>query len=143
MSKVDDSLHQTEVQIGYAIPGMLQDTPQRSWRTMRDRSSRIDLESVTRQLHSCSTELGTVINAATFGKELGLFLCRTADELEKKFPSTKGTSVSGVEKLSQDIEFMTNMYTSLLSQVSILRERVHNHINLVSSLGKVRDGTEF
>jgi hypothetical protein len=137
---VDDSLCKTEVQTGYAVPGMLLVDTRRRFPPSRRHSpgespkppADLDFEGITRRLHSVSTELGTVIHAGTFGKELGTFLRSTGQELEDLsfLPSEKASFDN--RALVQHIEFCTNMYTSLISQASVLRERVHNHINLVS-----------
>ena len=139
---VDDSLCTTEVRTGYAVPGMLlvetrlKFPPSRRYRPgeYSSRPKNLDFEGITRQLHSISTELGTVIHAGTFGKELGIFLCKTGHELENLSFSPGEKALFDNRTLVQNIEFCTNMYTSLISQASALKERVHNHINLVNTI---------
>lgn len=130
---VDDHLHRTEIQLGYAIPGVLDDKPLQYYREEILRSETVEFEKITRRLHSCSTELGAITHAGNCGKELGKFLLQTAQELEKKRckPASKD-SVYHKEHLVQSIEFQINLYSLLGSQVPILKERVINHINLVS-----------
>lgn len=139
---VDDSLCTTEVQTGYAVPGMLlvetrlRFPPSRRYRPGQysSRPKTLDFEGITRQLHSVSTELGTVIHAGSFGKELGIFLAKTGQDLESRLFSPGQKALFDNRNLIQNIEFCTNMYTSLISQASALRERVQNHINLVCNL---------
>jgi hypothetical protein len=129
---VDDSLHVTQARVGYAVPGMLHDKLPRKYRGSPLMSSRgLDFEGIARQFHSCATELGTIIHAGTFGKELGMFLRRTAQELDDLMYSPSDIQLSNSRTLVHQIEFTVNLYTSLLSQATVLRERANNHINLV------------
>jgi hypothetical protein len=144
---VDDSLCQTEIQTSYAVPGMLLTEIQRrlphsrrNFRQVQSRPEELDFEGITRRLHSISTELGTVLNAGNFGKELGTFLCKTAKEVESLLEMPSDEAKISHLALTQRIEFCTNMYTSLISQTSILRDRVLNHINLVCALYTVHVG---
>lgn len=135
-ASTDNHLHRTEVQVGYAIPGRLQERPLRNFREISLNPENLEFESITRRLHSCSTELGAVIHAGRFGQELGQFLLKTARELQDlQIAPANGESIRHWDSLVHQIEFSTNLYSSLLSQASVLKERVQSHINLVSTTG--------
>jgi len=131
---IDDSLQMTEVQIGYAIPGVLRGRPERnrSFREVRLKVEGLEFDNIARMLHSCSTELGNVLHSANFGKELGSFLCKVALELEDMLKETDTRRLIDARALMHSIEFSVNLYMSLLSQATILKDRVQNHIDLVS-----------
>jgi hypothetical protein len=134
---VDDRLHQAEFVIGYAVPGYLAGQPDQYF---SKESGHIAFEDTSRSLHSCSTEIGAIIHVSTFAKELGLFLQQTGRELDRTELSRPTDNVHNVdvlrykESLEQKIEFSINLYTSILSQTAILKQRVQNHINLTFSL---------
>ncbi|KAF2279362.1 uncharacterized protein EI97DRAFT_430442 [Westerdykella ornata] len=128
---IDDNLQRAEVEIGYAIPGVLDGTADP---ISLLRSGNIEFERINRRLTSCSTELCTVLHTGAFGKELGIFLRNTAQELGSKLYSPDNDGLSHNQTLVQEIEFTTNLYSSLLSQASNLRTRVENHIQLGHSL---------
>jgi hypothetical protein len=132
--QIDSRMHKTEVQIGYAIPGVPQDKPLRQLRRPRLKSVHLAFETATRQLHTFSTELGTIINVTNFGTALGAFLYQTAKELENlPLRATDEDAIGNEELLIHYIEYATTLYSTIRNQSTALKDRVHNHINLVSN----------
>lgn len=129
-ARIDQNVHESEQEIGYAIPGRLQ---QASANKSRNKQY-LDFEDITKRLHSYQTELTAIGHVARFSKVCGEFLLKTFQELndiplanyEHDFHKTG-------EPLLHHIEYYTNSCISLLSQSQSLKERVQSHINLVSS----------
>jgi hypothetical protein len=85
-------------------------------------------------LHTFSTELGTIINVTNFGTALGAFLYQTAKELENlPLRATDEDAIGNEELLIHYIEYATTLYSTIRNQSTALKDRVHNHINLVSN----------
>jgi hypothetical protein len=136
-SDVDDNLHATELDIGYATPGFLRgrQPKRRAVSHPRNASSTkdLDLEQIVRYLHSCLTELAAVALVASNGKELGLFLQRTAQELDKcSFTAQDVNLLRHGKVLTQYIEAQTNLFSSIVAQTGLLDKRVHTDMDLVS-----------
>ncbi|KAF2877115.1 hypothetical protein BDV95DRAFT_138986 [Massariosphaeria phaeospora] len=129
-SKIDHTLHSTEREIGYAIPGLLQYNPSRD----ADAESKPDFERIVRQLHSCQTELSQIPYQGQFGYDFGVFLGKTALEVKDWGFLPPNDAHDYSEGLVHRIEFATNLYSTILMQSSILKSRVQNHINLTFSL---------
>ena len=136
-SDVDDNLHATELDIGYATPGFLRGRqpkrrailPPKNAASAKD----LDLEKIVRYLHSCLTELAAVALVASDGKELGLFLQRTARELDDCSSIAKDVNLLRHSKvLTQYIEAQTNLFSSMVAQTELLDKRVHTDLDLVS-----------
>ncbi|KAF2752005.1 hypothetical protein M011DRAFT_13031 [Sporormia fimetaria CBS 119925] len=131
--RVDDSVHATEVGIKYGVPGLF-DRPTFDMPKSSPISERPSLEISTRHLHSCYVELGTITHAGTRGRELGEFLVRTANEVEKLSIAADSTYPYAAQDIVHRIEYTSHMYTSLVGQVSVLKERVQNDLNLLFNL---------
>ena len=128
-AELDKIVLKAECQIGYAIPGMLKYRSARSPDRLLT-SKKLDFENIVRCLHSCQTELSGLIYVGRFGKELGEFIRKTIEELQK---STFSPPDQVFEELVHQVDFSTNLYATLVSQSSgVLKERVQSHINLVS-----------
>ncbi|ORY06764.1 hypothetical protein BCR34DRAFT_518735 [Clohesyomyces aquaticus] len=132
-SNIDDLVFATEHDLDYAPPGIMANT--RSFKLRKEltntRLSKKDFERTVRGLHSCATALSVVSYVGNFGKDLGRFLQVTAEEMQNHLARTNGS-------LNPDImhalEFQTNLYTTLVLQTSVLKDRVQSHINLTFSL---------
>lgn len=138
-AKVDGCIYRTEMSLGYAVPGSLlheaaSSTPGRMDYDRFVQKLHSSHDDYMRQLHSCQTELGALTHVGNFGRELGVFLQKTSEELEKKervAPATGADIVAANEYIGHNIEFQINLWWSMLSQMSILKDRIQTHINLV------------
>lgn len=141
---IDDNLVMTEVRIGYAIPGVLETNTMtkpesqyinRGLSVISGSEANIEFEAVTRKLHSCATELGSITHVARLSKDLGSFLCTTARELEEIiYKPDEKKEIQDSRVLADHLQYLTTLFTTLISQTSTLKDRVQNHINLVSGL---------
>lgn len=143
-AKIDSSIYHTEMALGYAVPGSLQYAE-----AAHRGAGKIDFERFVqklhsshdefmRKLHSCQTELGALTHAANFGREYGLFLQKTAEEVEKmgsgESEIDNEAKFAANEEIVHSIDFQTNLWWTLLSQMAVLKERTQTHINLVGRL---------
>lgn len=143
-AKIDSSIYHTEMALGYAVPGSLQYAE-----AAHRGAGKIDFERFVqklhsshdefmRKLHSCQTELGALTHAANFGREYGLFLQKTAEEVDKmecgESESDNEAKFAANEEIVHSIDFQTNLWWTLLSQMAVLKERTQTHINLVGRL---------
>ncbi|KAH7402689.1 hypothetical protein BKA66DRAFT_6936 [Pyrenochaeta sp. MPI-SDFR-AT-0127] len=141
-AKIDSCIYRTEMSLGYAVPGsFLHDCATApAGRMDFDRFVRklhSSHDDFMRQLHSCQTELGALTHVGNFGRELGVFLHKTSEELDKKVsaaPTVDADIVAAKEYIVHQIEFQTNLWWSMLSQMSVLKDRTQTHINLIFSL---------
>lgn len=132
--EVDRSILRIELFVGYAVPGQLYHKPS----AKQAPTSSVEgygLEDIVRRLHASSTELGGLSLEATFGKELGAFLMATERELaELGAMALDGMPMRVSESVMDQVKFNSNLFLTMGNQVAILKERVQNHINLVSSI---------
>ncbi|CAO2657302.1 Nn.00g034280.m01.CDS01 [Neocucurbitaria sp. VM-36] len=140
-AKIDNCIFRTEIALGYAVPG--------SFMHVADVMStgKLDFDRFVQKLHSChdefmqklhscQTELGALSHTGNFGRELGLFLRKTSEELDDASmgPRCSGDNAFAAnEHILHDIDFQTNLWWTLLSQMAVLKERAQTHINLIFS----------
>lgn len=133
-SEIDRHVLDTEHQIGYALPGVLDHRSVRHLACSFD-ARKLDLDDVVRRLHSYQTELIILCRVADFGKDLGNFLQNTAQELQDPLSvSANGHFSHYGDGLMHQIDFSTNACGHLMFQGLTLKERVQSHINLVSPI---------
>jgi hypothetical protein len=131
-SKIDRNVFDTELDIGYAVPGRLTDRFALPQNNPPD-AQNLDFENIVKRLHSCQTELISSGHVARFSKDCGEFLIKTIQELNDLSPRTfKDDLDEKGERLLYEIEFSRNACICILSQSQALKERVQSHINLVS-----------
>lgn len=138
-AKIDHCIYRTEISLGYAVPGSL------LYESTAASTGKLDFDRFVqklhschgdfmRKLHTCQTELGALTHTGNFGRDLGAFLRRISEELDG-CSSAPGYSDAGAsaakEQILHDIDFQTNLWCMLLSQMSVLKERAQGHINLV------------
>ncbi len=130
---VDANIYRTEHQIGYAIPGHLEQVRPEASNERLD-VLEVDYESIVRRLHSYQTELATMANVGRFSKDCGDSLIQMIRELEiySPFKDDERFHSSG-EEILHGIEFSRSLTFTLLSQTQSLKERVQSQTNLVSS----------
>ncbi|KAF2653539.1 hypothetical protein K491DRAFT_694591 [Lophiostoma macrostomum CBS 122681] len=136
---VDDNLHATEIDIGYATPGFLRGRQPKRRAVPHPKNNfppkDLDLEQIVRYLHSCLTELAAVALVASDGTELGLFLQKTARELDSFYSKTRDVDFLRHSKaVTQYIEAQTNLFSSMLAQTELLDKRVHTDLDLSLNL---------
>jgi hypothetical protein len=130
---VDTNVLETEHQIGYAIPGRLEEVhlapPQESLDLPE-----MDYEIIVRRLHSYQTELATMANVARFSRDCGDSLMEMMEDFERcsTYEDEERWHESG-EEIVHEIEFSRSLTRTLLSQVQSLKERVQSQVNLVSA----------
>lgn len=129
---VDDTIVKVELRVGYALPGLLYYkpiVPLVAWGT----AGPDDFEDVVRRLHGTLAELGALCFECTFGKDAGAFLMKTQQELAGRgFISLVKVSPRVSEGFVHQIDFAANLYSTMVGQAAVLKERVQSHINLVS-----------
>ncbi|CAI6335631.1 unnamed protein product [Periconia digitata] len=132
--EVDQSILRIENRIGYAVPGLLYYKPVTD-QLLANSAEGHGLQDIVRRLHACNTELGGIAMEATFGKEYGVFLKKTLLKLnEWHMLPEEDNWWKASEYLRHDIDFTTNLFFTVESQVSILKDRVLSHINLTFSI---------
>ncbi|KAF2000202.1 hypothetical protein P154DRAFT_204140 [Amniculicola lignicola CBS 123094] len=131
-ARLDDIVHKIEISMGHAIPGVPPDSHLRSAYEALMIDS-LDFGNIIKELHSCQTELVGLRHVGDFGRDLGQFLCKIGTELQEIRSSTEAPRVN-TDPIVHQIEFSTNLYVTLTSQVTTLKERVQNHINLTYTL---------
>jgi hypothetical protein len=130
---IDEKICGTEHQIGYAVPGRLEESeldPSNKGYEPQE----LNYESIVRRLHSYQTELATIANVARFGQDCGDFLMQTLQELETYSPfSDDEKFYSSGEEILHEVELSRSLVRTLLSQNQALKERVQSQTNLVSN----------
>ncbi|KAF1841670.1 uncharacterized protein K460DRAFT_409128 [Cucurbitaria berberidis CBS 394.84] len=140
-AKIDHCIYRTEISLGYAVPGSL------LYESATASTGKLDFDRFVqklqsnhddfmRKLHSCQTELGALTHAGNFGRELGIFLHKISEELDESSTVPRYSdkdACAANERILHDIDFQTNLWWALLSQMVALKDRAQTHINLVFS----------
>lgn len=135
---LDKHIYMTEMSLGYAVPGTLMTEIASTGAGKPDFGRVIKKlqnahEDYMRKLHMCQIELVSLNHACDFGKHFGEFLRKVVDDFNKMQPvqDRPPSLATADERMLHEIEFQTNLWSTLSSQQSALKERTQIHINLV------------
>ncbi|KAI9797187.1 MAG: hypothetical protein M1833_005596 [Piccolia ochrophora] len=128
---LSDKVTDMEADTGYVVAGRLALTDP----SAIPKWNKLDLEGLTRRLHSCLAELVFLDHVSHFRRECAGFLLKTIKDVQRHFPAHgRRERAWEARELAQSIGFMSSASDTMWYQSQCLQKRVQSQIGVTYSM---------